>query len=100
MTPSVPFVGFTSTHGNHWSVGLESTWVSPDHVVPPFPDVSRKTSVLVTGFAESCVPFRLSEKTRASLPFSDARGLATRLPTDHTRTWYPVNVCRPSTLSG
>jgi hypothetical protein len=63
-TPTVPFVGLTSTHGNHWSVGLESMSVGPVHVPPPFTDVIRKTSVFVTGVAESCTPLRLSEKTR------------------------------------
>ncbi len=83
----MPFVGLTSTHGNHWSVGLASTWVGPVQLVPPFVDVIRNTSVLVMGLSLSCVPLRLSEKARYSVPFSEARGLATMFPAELVRSW-------------
>jgi len=62
--PICPVVGSTSTHGNHWSPAPESTCIGPLHEVPPFDDTIWKTSVFVTGLAESWIPFRLWLKTR------------------------------------
>ena len=57
--PDLPFVGFTSTQRNHWTPVPESTSIGSLQVPPPFDETTRKTSVFVTGLAESCTPFRL-----------------------------------------
>src|SRR5574341_2372178 len=80
----LPFIGLTSTQGNHWSPAAESTSVGPLQEAPPSDETMRKTSVFVTGLAESCTPLRLSLKTRESFP---SVGLATILPAEFTRTW-------------
>jgi len=61
----------------------ESTSIGSLQVPPPFDETTRKTSVFVTGLAESCTPFRLSLKTSQSFP---SVGLATMLPAVLTRT--------------
>jgi hypothetical protein len=81
--PIVFVVGSTSTHGNHWSPAPASTRLGEVHVAPPSPDAMTNTSMFVTGFSESCIPFRLSLKTSNSRPF----GAATMFPAELTRTW-------------
>ena len=60
-----------------------------DHDWPPYVELTTNTSALVTGAATSWMPLRLSENVRNNAPVF---GLATMLPAEFTRTWYPVSV--------
>ena len=85
----MPLLGSTSTHGNHWSFPAPEsaafTRVGELQLEPPSVDVTRNTSVFVTGLATSCTPLRLSKNTKYRRPL--CVGSATRFPVIGVRTW-------------